>query len=60
MGRIRRADQGIGCGPPFTRRSLPSQDETTGARACELNKASRHELSAAALWVQQGAHRHHI
>ena len=35
--------------PPFTRRSLLSRDEATGTRACKLNKASCHELSAAAL-----------
>jgi hypothetical protein len=36
---------------------VPSQDKATGTRAWELNKASRHELSAAALWIEQGAHR---
>jgi hypothetical protein len=41
--------------PPFTRRSLLSRDEATGTRACKLNKASCHELSAAALRIEQGA-----
>jgi hypothetical protein len=30
---------------------LTRQDKPTGTRACELNKTSRHELSAAALWI---------
>jgi hypothetical protein len=36
---------------------LPGQDEATGTRACELTEASCRELSAAALWIEQGAHR---
>ena len=52
-----RAGQGVRGFPPFSGRLLPGQDEATGARACERNKASCHELSAAALWIEQGAHR---
>jgi hypothetical protein len=52
-----RAGQGVGRFPPFSGRLLPGQDEATGTRACELTEASCRELSAAALWIEQGAHR---
>jgi hypothetical protein len=51
-----RADQGVRRGTPFTRRSLPSQDKATGTRACKLHEASRHELAATPLRIEQGAH----
>jgi hypothetical protein len=56
MGPRSRADQAIGPRAPFPGCLLTRQDKVTGARACELNKASCHELSAAALWIEQGAH----
>jgi hypothetical protein len=52
----------ITCGPrsrslsPIFRPPLAG-DEATGTRACELTEASCRELSAAALWIEQGAHR---
>jgi hypothetical protein len=40
-------DQGIAPRAPFSGCFLTRQDEATGARACELNKASCRELTAA-------------
>jgi hypothetical protein len=54
---LSRANQGIGRNAPMPGGVLTHQDEATGARACELNKASCRELSAAALRIEQGAHR---
>jgi len=47
------ADQGIGRFPPFSGRLLARQDEATGTRVRELNKASRHELVATPRWIEQ-------
>ena len=55
MGPRSRADQAIGPRAPFPGRLLPCQDETPGARAYELNEASSHELSAAALWIESAS-----
>jgi hypothetical protein len=53
-----RADQGVGRFPPFFGRLSPGQDKSTGTRARKLHEASY--LSAAAPWIEQGAHQHHI
>ena len=48
------------CGSIVHYGSFARQDKATSTCTRKLHEASCHELSAAALWIEQGAHRHRI
>jgi hypothetical protein len=52
-----RVDQRIRVDSPFSGRLFTRQDEATGASVRTLNRASREKWLAAALRIEQGAHR---